>query len=81
MEIYYNDSTDLLYLRFDPRKQPLRNEDLTADIVLDIGDNDRLVGIEILGASHIVNLESLLPVAFRHGSREEAVPRGAPAAG
>jgi len=81
MEIYYNDKTDLLYMRLDPRSQDVRNEDLGADIVLDIGEDDRIVGIEILGASHHVNLDSLLPVAFRRGSAARASLRKARAAG
>ena len=80
MDIYYNDKTDLLYLRFDPRQQQLRNEDLTGDVVLDIGDGDRIVGIEILGASRKVQLDSLLPVGFHHGHASGALQHRAPAA-
>ncbi len=64
MEIYYSKANDLLYIRFDPRKQQLRNEDLTEDIVLDIGEGDRIVGIEILDASRHINLATLLPEEF-----------------
>jgi uncharacterized protein YuzE len=38
---------------------------LAEDIVLDIGEDDRIVGIEILDASHHLNLGSLLPVEYR----------------
>jgi uncharacterized protein YuzE len=78
MDIYYNEKTDLLYLRFDPRGQELRNEGLVDGVVLDIGDDDRIVGIEIVGASQKVNLGSLLPVSFRGESRRRVAP--APAA-
>lgn len=81
MDIYYNEKADLLYLRLDPRKQELRNEDLTDGVVLDIGDDDRIVGIEILSASRKVHLDSLLPIAFRLGSAKEAAPQPSPAAG
>jgi uncharacterized protein YuzE len=81
MEIYYNNKTDLLYLRLDPRAQEVRNEDVGADIVLDIGDDDLIVGIEFLGASRRVNLDSLLPIAFREGSVNKGALRHTRAAG
>ena len=65
MQITYNPKSDLLYIRLDSRKQKVRNERVTDDIVLDIGEKDRIVGIEILDASKRVNLEGLMPVRFR----------------
>ena len=64
MNIVYNDKTDLLYIRFDDRKQDVINKRVSDDIVLDIGDNDRIVGIEILDASKHVTLDRLLPVKY-----------------
>ncbi len=64
MNIVYNDKTDLLYIRFDDRKQDVRNRRVSDDIVLDIGENDRIVGIEILDASKHVTLDRLLPVKY-----------------
>lgn len=64
MQILYNAKTDLLYLRLDDRKQPVVNRRLSEDIVLDVGEDDRIVGIEILGASKHVSLERLLPVKY-----------------
>ncbi|MDA0734322.1 MAG: DUF2283 domain-containing protein [Chloroflexi bacterium] len=40
------------------------NKRVSDDIVLDIGDNDRIVGIEILDASKNLNLDKLLPVVY-----------------
>lgn len=65
MQILYNDKTDLLYLRLDDRKQPVINKRLSEDIVLDIGEDDRIVGIEILDASKHLNLEKLLPIKYK----------------
>jgi len=65
MQIIYNPKSDLLYLRLDSRKQKVRSERVTDDIVLDIGEKDRIVGIEILDASKHVNLEELMPVRFK----------------
>ena len=62
MLIFYNTKSDLLYLRLDERKQQVINQRLSEDIVLDIGEDNKIVGIEILDASRHVNLESLLPV-------------------
>ena len=64
MNIVYNDKTDLLYIRLDDRKQDVINRRVTEDIVLDIGEDDRIVGIEILDASKHVLLERLLPVKY-----------------
>jgi len=62
MQILYDTKKDLLYLRLDERKQDVINRRLSDGIVLDIGERDRIVGIEILDASEHVNLETLLPV-------------------
>ncbi len=62
MEIHYNSKTDLLYMRLDDRKQEVLNKRISDDIVIDIGEGNRIVGIEILDASKNLNLERLLPL-------------------
>jgi len=69
MQIQYNDSTDLLYIRLDDRKQEIINKRLSDDIVLDMGKDDRIVGIEILDASKHLNLDKLLPVKYEISRR------------
>jgi uncharacterized protein YuzE len=64
MHIIYNDKTDLLYIRLDDKKQDVINRRVSEDIVLDIGENDRIVGIEILDASRHVSLDRLLPIRY-----------------
>ena len=64
MQVLYNDKTDLLYLRLDDRQQEVINKRVTEDIVLDLGENDQIIGIEILDASKHLNLERLLPVNY-----------------
>ncbi|NOZ56445.1 MAG: DUF2283 domain-containing protein [Calditrichaeota bacterium] len=64
MRITYDSTSDLLYIRLDEREQPLVNERLADGIVLDIGEDDKIVGIEILDASKRVSLSALLPVRF-----------------
>jgi uncharacterized protein YuzE len=74
MQILYNVKTDLLYLRLDEQKQQVINKRLSEDIVLDIGEDDRIVGIEILDASKHLNLERLLPVKYEVSLASEKLP-------
>jgi uncharacterized protein YuzE len=69
MKISYSDKTDLLYIRLDEGTQQVINRRVSEAVVLDIGDNDRIVGIEILDASRHVNLETLFPVKYNTLSR------------
>jgi uncharacterized protein YuzE len=71
MQILYNATTDLLYIRLDDRKQQVMNRRLAEDIVLDVGEDDKIVGSEILDASQRLNLEKLLPIQY--GNIPEAV--------
>jgi uncharacterized protein YuzE len=64
MEILYNAKTDLLYIRIDDQKQAVLNRRPVEDVVLDIGEENRIVGIEILDASKRLNLEKLFPVRY-----------------
>ena len=65
MQIRYDVKKDLLYLRLDERTQQVINRRPSEDIVLDIGEGDKIVGIEIMDASKHLNLESLLPVKYQ----------------
>ncbi len=65
MNVVYNDKTDLLYIRLDERKQEVINRRVSEDVVLDMGENDYIVGIEILDASKHVALDKLLPVSYK----------------
>jgi uncharacterized protein YuzE len=64
MKIEYDQRADLLYLRLDPRAQQVLNQRVSEDIVLDRGDSQRIVGIEIMHASRNLDLTQLLPVRF-----------------
>ena len=64
MNITYNDKMDLLYIRFDDKTQDIVNKRISEDIVLDMGENDRIVGIEIMDASKHLSLEKLLPIKY-----------------
>ncbi len=65
MQIIYNAKTDVLYLRLDDAQQDVVNRRVSEDVVLDVGKDDRLVGIEILGASSHINLKTILPVEYQ----------------
>ncbi len=56
MKIEYDEQADLLYLRLDPRPQELVNKRVSDEIVLDVGREDKIVGIEIMNASKNLDL-------------------------
>lgn len=60
LKFTYNKKTDLLYIRFDDKKQEVFNKKISDNIILDIGEDKRIIGIEILDASQLVHLEKLL---------------------
>ena len=62
MNIHYDSKTDLLYLRIGSSSQEVINKRVTDEIVLDIGENEKIIGIEIMDASKHINLEKLMPV-------------------
>lgn len=64
MQIYYDSRFDLLYLRLSAETQKVINIQITEEIILDRGEGDKIIGIEILDASKHVNLESLMPVEY-----------------
>ena len=64
MNISYNDKSDLLYMRLDDKKQDVINRRVSDDVVLDIGEKGRIIGIEIINASRHLNLDKLLPVQY-----------------
>jgi uncharacterized protein YuzE len=65
MRVLYDDKSDLLSIRFDDRKQEIINKRVSEDVVLDLGDGDKIIGIEIMDASKHLPLERLLPVEYR----------------
>ena len=64
MIIHYDSKTDLLYLRIASEEQEVTNKRITEDIVLDLGSDDKIVGIEIMEASKHVNLAKLMPIEY-----------------
>ncbi len=64
MNIQYDSKSDLLYLRFALLPVTLINKRVSEGIVLDIGPDDKIVGIEIMDASKNINLGKILPVQY-----------------
>jgi len=64
MQISYDSKSDLLYIRLETDIQEITNKRITEDVVFDIGNNDKIIGIEIMDASKNVNLEKQMPVEF-----------------
>ncbi|MGB9715368.1 MAG: DUF2283 domain-containing protein [Thermodesulfovibrionales bacterium] len=61
MRISYDPKYDILYLRLGAAEKVIC-KDVDDDISIDMDEQGKLVGIEILSASEHVDLRSLLPV-------------------
>ncbi len=64
MQIHYNSKTDLLYITLDDRSQEVLSKEVGEDILLDYGEDQKLVGIEIMNASKHLSLDQFLPVDY-----------------
>lgn len=65
MQIVYNPKSDILYIRLDDLKQDVINQRVSEDVTLDIGKEDKIIGIEILDASLRLNLKNIFPVEYQ----------------
>jgi uncharacterized protein YuzE len=65
MKITYHEGSDLLYIRLDERRQQVLCTEPSDGVVLELGEEDRIVGIEILDASKRVDLDQFLTVDYR----------------
>lgn len=74
MKITYDKQADALYIRLLDGEYECRAVRLTEDVALDFAPGERLVGIEVLGASRLfdhpeapaVDLDNLLPRLTAH---------------
>ena len=57
MKITYHEKHDLLYIRLDEAPQLVTNRRVNEDVVLDLGADERIVGIEILDASKRLRID------------------------
>ena len=65
MKITYRKKTDLLYISLEDSPDQVVNKRVDADMVLDLAEDNRIVGIEILDASTRIRLEKLLPLEYQ----------------
>jgi uncharacterized protein YuzE len=65
MKITYHEKTDLLYISLEDSPDQVVNKRVDADVVLDLAEDNRIVGIEILDASKRIRLEKLLPLEYQ----------------
>lgn len=71
MKIEYDDKFDLLYIRFDDTQQQVINQRVNDNIVLDLGVDNMIVGIEILDAKSVLDLKKILPIQYLNYRKEE----------
>jgi uncharacterized protein YuzE len=59
MKISYDSEVDALYIRLVEGKHQCRTLQLTEEIALNIGENELLVGIEVLDATQVLGTVSV----------------------
>ena len=62
MYITYDRQVDAVYIKLIPGKHQITTVNVDQDIALNLDDQDRLIGIEVLDASERLDLQYLLPV-------------------
>jgi uncharacterized protein YuzE len=72
MKISYDQEVDALYIRLVEGKHECRNLQLTDEITLNIGDNELLVGIEILDAKDVLGAGNVPQVVLENISVQVA---------
>lgn len=60
MRYTYDDEADALYVRLVEDVEPVRSVVVDDDRAVDMDEEDRVVGIEVLGASESVQLQDLI---------------------
>lgn len=66
MKISYDTEVDALYIRLVEGKHECRTLQLTDEIALNLGENELLVGIEILDAKEILGLGNVPQIVLEN---------------
>ena len=66
MKISYDSEIDALYIRLVEGKHQCRTLQLTDEIALNIGENELLVGIEVLDATQVLGAGSIPNVVLEN---------------
>jgi uncharacterized protein YuzE len=72
MKISYDKDIDALYIRLIEGKHECRTVRLNEQVALNIGEDERLVGIEILDAKEVLGAGKLPPLAIENLAVEAA---------
>lgn len=72
MKVSYNPKSDILYIRLDEIRQDVLNQRVSEDVVLDMGNENKIVGIEIMDASQRLDLKNIFPVEFQIATKVNA---------
>ncbi len=64
MKIEYDKDHDLLYIQFQ-QKKVAKSKEIEKNIILDLDQRGRLIGIEVLDPSKIGNLKDLLKLQVK----------------
>lgn len=68
MTVTYEEQTDVLYISIDSGPNEVICQELGNGVVLDLAENQRIVGIEILDASRRVSLDQFATLEYRKAS-------------
>ncbi|MFE1747779.1 DUF2283 domain-containing protein [Coleofasciculus sp. H7-2] len=66
MKISYDSEVDALYIRLVEGKHQCRTLQLTEEIALNIGENELLVGIEVLDATEVLGAGNIPNVVLEN---------------
>ena len=66
MKISYDSEIDALYIRLVEGKHQCRTLQLTEEIALNIGENELLIGIEVLDATQVLGSGSIPNVVLEN---------------
>ena len=64
MKIRFDEESDIIYIRLDDSKKIVDSEEVKSGVVFDFDDQNRIVGIEILGVKRNIPLKQLKNIAF-----------------
>jgi uncharacterized protein YuzE len=73
MKISYDSEIDALYIRLIEGKQECRTVRLSEEVALNIGDGEKLVGIEILDAREVLG-SGKVPAVVLEGIASSTAP-------
>ncbi len=76
MYITYDRQVDAVYIKLIPGKHRITTVNVDEDIALNLDEQDRLVGIEVLDASKRLDLQYLLPVEVYESSTSNSTSEG-----